>query len=167
MDLRRLQTNIKDNKRQIIEQSGYVDERCDEVSAKCEELNTTFTAECKSIRSTVSTNNTTLTNNINYISLLPTSGYTNVSLTTSTASKTTYIAPYNGYFFVSIQNGNSTNAFYLENSSSSNISNGVGVSAYEIVLLFVPCKKGDKIIYFRTNPPSTIWWAKFIKGAQV
>ena len=174
MDFKKLQTNIKDNKRQIVEQEAYIDEKFDVtnekidlINSKIDEVDKKFVSECNSIKTSISSNVSTLKNYINTVSMVPTSEYTNVALTTSSADYTQFTAPYNGYFFVSLQNGSSTNTFYLNNSTAAGIASGTTTAAWDTVLLFVPCKKGDVIYYSRGSAPSNIWWARFIKGAQV
>lgn len=149
MELKKLQTNVKDNKRQLLEEIAFIDEE----QAKAQKI--------------FNTNVTTLKNNLNYLSMLPTGQCVDVALTTSTIQNTAFYAPFNGYFFVSLQNSNTNHTFYLNNETAGGIACGSTITPYATLIFFVPCKKGDKINYYRDGVPQNIWWARFVKGGQV
>ena len=149
MDFKKLQTNIKDNKRQIMEQVGYFDEKI------------------SGIESNIDTLNSNIVEKINYISLLPMNSRVDIGITLSTPTNTDFIAPFNGYCFVSIQNGTVEGSYTLANQSAGELAIGINVPTWKNFLIYVPCKKGDTIRYRRTVDPANIWLAKFIKAGSV
>lgn len=149
MDFKKLQTNIKDNKRQIMEQVGYFDEKI------------------SGIESNIDTLNSNIVEKINYISLLPINSRVDIGITLSTPTNTDFIAPFNGYCFVSIQNGTVEGSYTLANQSAGELAIGINVPTWKNFLIYVPCKKGDTIRYRRTVDPANIWLAKFIKAGSV
>ena len=149
MDFKKLQTNIKDNKRQIMEQVGYFDEKI------------------SGIESNIDTLNSNIVEKINYISLLPMNSRVDIGITLSTPTNTDFKAPFNGYCFVSIQNGTVEGSYTLANQGAGELAIGINVPSWKNFLIYVPCKKGDTIRYRRTVDPANIWLAKFIKAGSV
>lgn len=163
MDFKKLQTNIKDNKRQIMEQVGYFDEKILGIESNIDKLN----ADVESLNTNIDTLNSNIVEKINYISLLPINSRVDIGITLSTPTDTDFIAPFNGYCFVSIQNGTAEGNYTLANQSAGELAIGINVPTWKNFLVYVPCKKGDTIRYRRTVDPVNIWLAKFIKAGSV
>lgn len=153
MDLNKLHTSVKNNKRQIMEQTGYFEEEINN-------LKTQFNTSISSLEKTMG-------EQINYTSMLPTATSVNVSITTSTATNKQFTAPFNGYFYLLLESASNDSVYAILNRSCGDLRASTTAGPWDSVGLFIPCKKGNIVEYRRDLAPVNVWQAKFIKAGEV
>lgn len=161
-----LQTDLNSVKTELQTAGNNLNAASAEIQTLKTELNT-IKSDINTIESSFNSLSSTITNEIKNNSMVPSSTITWQSLTVNTESGATYTAPYNGYFFLSLQSNTSYVSNYnITNRTSGNIAFAVSSYPGRTYVGFVPCRKGDIIDYVYDNKPNNIWQASFVKGGE-
>ena len=168
MDLNKLRTSIKSNKRRLMEQEGYYNEGMQllkkEIEAKIEAFK-------EAVNGNIETLNTQIENKIiesvNFTTMVPTSTSVSVGITTSTENNKQFTAPFNGYFYILLNGASSESVYCILNRTCGDLRMSTTAGPWDSVGLFLPCRKGDTIEYRRDLAPANLWQAKFIKAGEV